>query len=72
MLISPTTGLPLASLGVEKIGNPNPDFTMGITNTTYKNFSLYFLLTFVKVVTNIQKYSWRTKKWCGFRDSWIS
>jgi hypothetical protein len=33
MLVSPTTGLPLASLGVEKIGNPNPDFTMGITNT---------------------------------------
>jgi hypothetical protein len=25
MLIGPTTGLPLASLGVEKIG-PNPDF----------------------------------------------
>ncbi|MDI6047913.1 SusC/RagA family TonB-linked outer membrane protein [Flavobacterium yafengii] len=45
MLISPTTGLPLQTTTVEKIGNPNPDFTMGITNTfTYKNFSLYVLL----------------------------
>jgi hypothetical protein len=43
MLISPTTGLPLASLGVEKIGNPNPDFTMGITNTfTYKTLVYTF------------------------------
>jgi hypothetical protein len=45
MLINPTTGLPLQTTSVEKIGNPNPDFTMGITNTfTYKNFSLYVLL----------------------------
>lgn len=45
MLINPATGLPLQTTGVEKIGNPNPDFTMGITNTfTYKNFSLYVLL----------------------------
>ena len=45
MLISPTTGLPLPTTSVEKIGNPNPDFTMGITNTfTYKGISLYVLL----------------------------
>ena len=45
MLINPATGLPLQTTGVEKIGNPNPDFTMGITNTfSYKNFSLFVLL----------------------------
>ena len=45
MLINPATGLPLQTLDVQKIGNPNPDFTMGITNTiTYKNFSLFALL----------------------------
>ena len=45
MLINPTTGLPLRTPGIQKIGNPNPDFTMGITNTfTYKNFSLFVLL----------------------------
>lgn len=38
-------GLPLATTGVEKIGNPNPRFTMGITNTlSYKNFELSVLL----------------------------
>jgi hypothetical protein len=37
-----TIGLPLASLGVEKM-NPNPDFTMGITNTfTYKTLVYTF------------------------------
>ncbi|SHG49642.1 TonB-linked outer membrane protein, SusC/RagA family [Flavobacterium micromati] len=45
MLINPTTGLPLLAAGEVAIGNPNPDFTMGITNTfTYKNFSLFVLL----------------------------
>lgn len=45
MLINPATGLPLQTAGVEKIGNPNPDFTMGITNTfSYKNFSMFVLL----------------------------
>ena len=44
-LINPATGLPLQTLDVQKIGNPNPDFTMGITNTfTYKNLSLFVLL----------------------------
>jgi len=45
LLISPTTGLPLASADVVKIGNPNPKYTMGISNTfTYKSFSLFTLL----------------------------
>jgi hypothetical protein len=45
MLINPATGLPLQTTGVEKIGNPNPKFTMGITNNfSYKNFSMYVLL----------------------------
>jgi TonB-linked SusC/RagA family outer membrane protein len=45
LLINPSTGLPLATPNVQKIGNPNPDFTMGITNTVnYKNLSLFVLL----------------------------
>ena len=45
LLINPTTGLPLATANVQKIGNPNPKFTMGITNNfNYKNFSLYVLM----------------------------
>ena len=41
----PQAGLPLLAAGETKIGNPNPNFTMGITNTfTYKNFSFYTLL----------------------------
>ena len=38
-------GLPLATANLEKIGNPNPDWTMGISNDiTYKNFAFSFLL----------------------------
>ena len=45
LLINPSTGLPLATAGVQKIGNPNPKFTMGINNTfAYKNLSLFVLL----------------------------
>jgi len=45
LLINPSTGLPLATAGIQKIGNPNPKFTMGITNNfSYKNFSLYMLM----------------------------
>lgn len=45
LLINPSSGLPLATPAVQKIGNPNPDFTMGITNTVkYKNLSLFVLL----------------------------
>ena len=45
LLISPTTGLPLPTADVVKIGNPNPDYTIGINNTvTYKNLSFSFLI----------------------------
>lgn len=45
LLISPTSGLPLPTTNVQKIGNPNPEYTMGITNSfNYKNFNLFFLL----------------------------
>ncbi len=47
-MIIGTSGLPIVSSGtnsVKKIGNPNPKFTMGITNTfSYKAFSLSFLV----------------------------
>jgi hypothetical protein len=44
-LILGTNGLPLATTGVFKIGNPNPKFTLGITNSfSYKSFSLDFLV----------------------------
>jgi TonB-linked SusC/RagA family outer membrane protein len=45
VLINPATGFPLITPGVEKIGNPNPKYLMGITNTfTVKGFTLSFLL----------------------------
>jgi TonB-linked SusC/RagA family outer membrane protein len=38
-------GLPLPSQDVQKIGNPNPNFNVGITNTiSYNGISLYFLV----------------------------
>ncbi|WP_159451897.1 SusC/RagA family TonB-linked outer membrane protein [Hymenobacter roseosalivarius] len=38
-------GLPLTAPGVSATGNPNPRFTMGLTNNfTYKAFNLSFLL----------------------------
>lgn len=38
-------GLPLVTAGVQKIGNPNPKYVLGITNTlTYKAISLSFLM----------------------------
>jgi TonB-linked SusC/RagA family outer membrane protein len=38
-------GLPLSTTGVQKIGNPNPKYLAGITNSvTYKGFNLYFLI----------------------------
>jgi len=40
-------GLPLITSGVQKIGNPNPDYIMGITNTlTVKGFTLTALFDF--------------------------
>ncbi|HEX8607348.1 MAG TPA: hypothetical protein VF679_01765, partial [Pedobacter sp.] len=45
LLLSPTTGLPLPTADVVKIGNPNPDYTMGISNDfNYKSFTFSFLL----------------------------
>ena len=39
------TGLPSATSGVEKIGNPNPKFILGITNEfSYKGLSLNLVL----------------------------
>ncbi|HZH97091.1 MAG TPA: hypothetical protein VEY06_14465 [Flavisolibacter sp.] len=40
----PTAGLPLATTDVQNIGNPNPKFTIGITNTIiYKGFDFSLL-----------------------------
>lgn len=45
MLINATTGLPLVTTGVQKIGNPNPKWLMGLTNTlSYKGITLSVLL----------------------------
>lgn len=45
MLINPATGLPLVTSGVQKIGNPNPKWLMGLTNTvSYKGITLSVLL----------------------------
>lgn len=49
VLINPATGFPLITPGVQKIGNPNPKYLIGITNTfTYKEFTLSFLLDIKK------------------------
>jgi TonB-linked SusC/RagA family outer membrane protein len=41
LLIDPNTGLIIQSLDTKIIGNPNPDYILGITNTiSYKGFSL--------------------------------
>jgi hypothetical protein len=42
-------GLPQATSQVVKIGNPNPDYILGVTNTVnFKGFSLSFLLDYKK------------------------
>lgn len=42
-------GLPLITSGVQKIGNPNPKYLIGLTNTfSYKNLSLSFLIDYKK------------------------
>ncbi|MEK7224520.1 MAG: hypothetical protein AAB221_02415, partial [Bacteroidota bacterium] len=44
-IIVGANGLPLVTPGVQKIGNPNPKYVLGITNTlTYKAISLSFLM----------------------------
>ncbi len=48
-IIVGATGLPLITSGVQKIGNPNPKFLVGLTNTiNIKGFSLSFLLDYRK------------------------
>ncbi len=45
LLINKETGLPFASATSDIIGDPNPDFTLGVTNSfTYKNFTLRALI----------------------------
>lgn len=44
-LLLTANGLPQPTANVEKLGNPNPDFTLGINNNfSYKGFSLNVLL----------------------------
>jgi TonB-linked SusC/RagA family outer membrane protein len=44
IIIDPANGFPLADPNYTKIGDRNPDFTMGVFNNfTYKRFSLSFL-----------------------------
>lgn len=46
-IIVGANGLPLITSGVQKIGNPNPDYILGVTNTfNYKAFTLSFLLDY--------------------------
>jgi len=45
LLINKATGLPFAAAQSDIIGNPNPDFTLGINNEfSYKNFTLRALI----------------------------
>lgn len=47
LLIDPKTGLLIRSTQMQTIGNPNPDYLMGFTNTfTYKGFSLSFVINY--------------------------
>lgn len=48
-IIVGANGLPLITSGVQKIGNPNPDYIMGVTNTvSFKSFTFSFLFDFKK------------------------
>jgi len=45
LLIDPATGMPFALPTDQIVGDPNPDFTLGWTNTlSYKNFTFSFLI----------------------------
>lgn len=49
LLINPATGGMIQSLSESEIGNPNPDFKLGVTNTfTYKGFLLSALWDMTK------------------------
>jgi outer membrane receptor protein involved in Fe transport len=44
LLINPSNGAPFVDPNDDMIGNPNPDFKLGVTNTlSYKGFQLSFL-----------------------------
>ncbi|MBI3137186.1 MAG: SusC/RagA family TonB-linked outer membrane protein [Sphingobacteriales bacterium] len=48
-IIVGANGLPLVTPGVQKIGNPNPKYLLGMTNTvTFREFSLSFLIDYKK------------------------
>ncbi len=48
-IIVGANGLPLITSGVQKIGNPNPKWSAGVTNTfTYNAFSFSFLIDYKK------------------------
>lgn len=48
-IIVGANGLPLITSGVQKIGNPNPKYTMGMTNTfSWNGFSLSVLMEYKK------------------------
>jgi TonB-linked SusC/RagA family outer membrane protein len=48
-IIVGANGLPLITSGVQKIGNPNPKYQIGITNTfNFKTFTFSFLLDYKK------------------------
>ena len=47
LLINPNTGLPIRAAKSDIIGDPNPNFTLGWTNTvTFKNFNLSVLVDY--------------------------
>jgi len=49
LLVNATTGLPTKAPAFEIVGDPNPDFQMGITNSiSYKSLSLNFLVDIKK------------------------
>lgn len=49
LLIDPTSGNPITSLTLGNMGNPNPDYKLGITNTfTYKGFFASVLFDMTK------------------------
>jgi hypothetical protein len=58
------------SLGVQKIGNPNPDLQCG-TNKYFhlQNFSFTFTWHPWRWWPIFKKYSWRTKKWCALETA---
>lgn len=49
LLVDPSTGKLITSPNTEIIGDPNPDFTLGITNSfSYKGVTLSFLIDYLK------------------------